>query len=112
MRFYDQATPTSCVRACLASLLDLPLAGVPDLMAPRDGRGWARVRAWLQARGRKLIDVPDARGCGFVLLRGVSPRGTRHCVIGRDDGIGVYVVHDPHPSRAGLVKIDRISDLV
>jgi hypothetical protein len=104
----DQSTPDNCVSACIASILEIPLADVPAFMAPRDDRGWERAAKWLAARGYRLVDRSHGFGRGYVLLRGVSPRGSRHCVVGFDGKI----VHDPYPTRAGLDTIDFVTELI
>lgn len=43
-------------------------------------------------------DMPAWIG-GAVIARGKSPREKAHAVLWDDDGL----LHDPHPSRAGLV---------
>lgn len=106
-----------CFRACVASLLELGVEEVPNFILERDMHKAAE--QWLADRGltvlamcfpddetmsRTFID-PPARYCIFT---GVSPRknedGTTryHAVVGRTAGYGIDVVHDPHPSRAGL----------
>src|SRR5579863_3253137 len=111
MRWIDQISSTGCVPACIASITGIPIGEIPDFMAPRDGSGWSRVRAWLRTRGWAAVDLQAkslGRGRGYVLLRGVSPRGSRHCVVGLDGRI----VHDPHPSKVGMVSIDTVTELV
>lgn len=93
----------NCLSACVASVLEIPLAEVPNFND--DPEDWAEaLLAWCDAR---QIDVdfstefpaPTGR---HVILGGTSPR--RHGRVGHAvvalDGV---VVHDPHPSRAGIV---------
>jgi hypothetical protein len=103
-------TPGDCLRACVASLLGLPLADVPHFA--QHGHGWWDAwRRWM--RHRFTLDVgclaPDTvRGAGLVLARGPSPRGPfGHVVVAEilDGGPALRTVHDPHPSRAGLAGL-------
>jgi len=91
----------NCLAACVASLLELPLADVPQLGPTTwlDDLG-----AWLLKRGLYpicfKIDAPW-RPTGLYILAGKSPRGDfLHAVVARGD----EVVHDPHPSRAGVLS--------
>lgn len=45
-----------------------------------------------------------------VLAAGMSPRGFRHSVVW--DRIAERMIHDPHPSRAGLLAVDEIDFLM
>lgn len=111
--------PGKCFSASLASLLELPLAAVPDElefwrpgMHPR--KSWnaylRKVHEFLYERGLMLLEVPcmQTHYSGPVsifeetlsLLSGPSPRNkdVHHCVV----GAGRRIAHDPHPTRAGL----------
>jgi hypothetical protein len=94
-----------CFAACVASLLEVDLAAVPDLAAAGDR--WASVlRRWLAARGlrvdfrpgdgRPLADQRNPpRGYAVVGQRGRD--GSVHAVVCRDGRI----VHDPSPRPVG-----------
>ena len=109
-----------CFRCCIASLLDLPAAQVPHFAdydwEDTTGRWFTDLNKWLAPRGLGYIELPvdddgpdsavewmsGATKFGFDtyhILGGKSPRGHDHAVVARN---GV-VVHDPHPSRSGLV---------
>lgn len=108
-----------CFRACIASILELPIAVVPHTMAYDEtlvadpGQWFPALNAWLSPRGLTYMDLSlhsmtpdryfrDLMPGNFSLwhvISGISPRGYRHAVVGHN---GV-VVHDPHPSRAGLI---------
>lgn len=110
----------NCFSACLASLLEIDLAEVPYFMGEADWVG--AVNRWLQPRGLyalllKSNDGEDYRFLqGFYILSGTSPRANgeidpetklpwQHSVIAR----GNKVVHDPHPSRAGILsRLDAV----
>lgn len=99
-----------CQRACIASLLELPIAEVPHFLAIAEGdpetfwellyefcesKGY-QYHPWFTARQMELEDDLD----GYCVISGPSPRGggILHAVIGRYD----QVVFDPHPSKTGL----------
>ena len=101
-----------CLSACFATVLDLPLAEVPVFVAEPDYYR-AMVR-WLDARGLALVMLQFFEGWPWIppdnlplIVGGPSPRGTpetpmNHAVIAIWRGAGMEVLHDPHPSRAGL----------
>lgn len=107
--FYDpDAAPGeqrgNCWSACIASLLELPLHDVPNFVQVHVDGGenwWAHTIRFLDDRGYGLWSAePDEDD--YVIATGVSPRGNgnvHHAVINR----GGTMVHDPHPSRAGLI---------
>lgn len=106
----------NCLSACVASILELPLKEVPlfhDLNEPYVPQV-LRLTSWLRPLGLRASEgsmpvIPiedlfelDAYLPGdFYILCGLSPRRP-HVVVAR----GGFIVHDPHPSRAGLVNAD------
>jgi hypothetical protein len=101
--FYDPAIPTSgnCVQAAVASLLALPLEDVPNFI--ERGFDWSIwLEDWLAERRLMLVRFDcEMVWDGLYLASGPSPRGVNHMVVMQDGKL----VHDPHPSRAGLEKI-------
>lgn len=101
-----QRTDSDCFSACLSWLLRLPQDEVPDFTDredPNSGKFYHNVADFLSARGLRMMmiewrDLPACLG-GPVIARGKSPREKAHAVLWDDDGL----MHDPHPSRAGLV---------
>lgn len=110
----------NCVQACVASLLELPLEAVPHFLLDENGeldehRAWKRMDTWLAGRGleRKMFYLwPGWEKCmraqGFHLIGGDGPRSRGHLVV----GCSGTMIHDPHPSRAGLVKPEEFWFLV
>lgn len=98
----------NCFSACVASLLELALEDVPYFMGHDHWflvfQNWLRARGWY-AVNCKLAD--DWQPAGLYILGGESPRGA-HAVIAE----GSTIVHDPHPSRTGLVARDSAILLV
>lgn len=114
----------NCFSACVASLLELPIEQVPYFMGdepfdtePRDD-WFPTLLDWLEPRGWWAVPVPlnnDWRPSGLCILSGKSPRGDfDHSVVamGRGCGEPLEVVHDPHPSRAGVTSLVDVVLLV
>jgi len=101
-----QRTGSDCFSACLSWLLKLPQDEVPDFTDredPNSGKFYHNVGNFLRPRGLRMMmiewrDMPAWIG-GAVIARGTSPREKAHSVLWDDDGM----MHDPHPSRAGLI---------
>ncbi|ARV77204.1 hypothetical protein FDI21_gp033 [Pseudomonas phage Noxifer] len=96
----EQGRYGNCMQACVASLLNLPLADVPHFH--EDGCDvetfWERVEDWLADRHYLLrYGHPEKTLC---IASGKTVRGTNHCVIMRD----AELIHDPHPSRVGIIR--------
>lgn len=108
---YDGATGTGsdCLRASLASVLELGAEECPHFMSsPDTARVWPlALRDWLRERGLELhIKSPSCdldetlaymaehHSDEFYLLAGRSGKDYGHVVVGR----GGRVVHDPAPS--------------
>ena len=118
MRPVDQTTfgfpGGNCFSACVASILELPIEDVPYFMGDGTAEGtggqwWDRFLAWLAPRGYVAVYHPEGSAApeGLHILSGHSPRrpedrGAMHAVVAR----GTEILHDPHPSRAGLLSHD------
>jgi hypothetical protein len=85
----------------------MDLDAVPYFMHAPEDEWFSRFRDWLEPRGLWVLCLEvDAAWApaGLHILSGLSPRGGGdpmkhlHSVIAR----GREIVHDPHPSRAGL----------
>lgn len=103
MKPVDQRGDSDCFRACVASILEYDLEDVPLW---EDHPDWfVDVVRWGRIRGFRVTTIarqnlPEDL---HVIAGGDSPRGPwGHAVVwlGGPDG---RIVHDPHPSRAGLV---------
>lgn len=102
----------NCFSACVASLLHLSIEDVPYFMGADN---WFQAFAeWLRPRGFypvcfKIDTAKDDlwRPAGFYILGGESVRGP-HAIVAREH----FDVHDPHPSRAGLVSREDATLLV
>jgi hypothetical protein len=112
-----------CMRCCLASLLDVPYEKVPDLAGiDTDGGPWFVVyMKFLKDNGFEFVgtysnalgplDFSDLRErCpgvnGLYMAGGPSFRyNCTHAII--IDGTG-KMIHDPHPSRAGIKAMTSV----
>lgn len=101
----------NCFSACVATLLGLSIDDVPYFMEPDD---WFQgFLDWLAPRGWWAVTFKLVRGGwsppdgALVILGGESPRGPHACV-----GRGRRVVHDPHPSRDGLIAVEDVTLLI
>lgn len=97
----------NCFSACLASIFHLRADDVENFAVTKSSRWLWHVNAWLEPRGLRLVrinysaaDTCEMPGRSLCIASGPSPRGNRnHAVVWR----GWELVHDPHPSRAGIV---------
>lgn len=92
-----------CMAACVASILEVAIEDVPNFCAGATDKWFERLADWLEPNGLyPLCFTLDGewRPQGLHVLAGKSPRGDwLHAVVAK----GREVVHDPHPSRAGIL---------
>lgn len=99
----------NCTQACLASILAMPLEAVPHFALLGVHHYMSLMLLWLQSVGYEAgMDKDDFDSEGLKpmqlhLIGGIGPRGVAHAVVGATDT--GEMVHDPHPSRGGLVSI-------
>ncbi len=104
----------NCFSACVAMMLEMPLAEVPWFMGRADGTPyaygdwWDPFIEWCAARGFVPKFQPGGVApLGFAILGGPSPthhtpeRPSFHAVLGFEGRI----VHDPGPKRLELLAI-------
>lgn len=97
----------NCFAACLASILELPVDEVPNFCETED---WVeRTNKWLEPRGLFFlaVGIPEEEAvllhlnrAGYHVIIGEGPRNCPHSVV----GFAGRMVHDPHPSGAGLER--------
>lgn len=101
----------NCFPACLATLLELPVEAVPNFCKGDPEDWYAHVQAWLRPMGYSAVDLRLwVKGSDWrpnpgqlCILSGKSPRGDfDHSVVGIFANPHFRVLHDPHPSRAGI----------
>ncbi len=92
----------NCLTACIASILEVTLDQVTVIGTDET---WVYALGdWLRPRGLYPLcfQLDTAwRPPGLYILGGKSPRGNfLHAVV----ALGDDVIHDPHPSRAGVLS--------
>jgi hypothetical protein len=92
----------TCFRACLATILGLKEADVPDFPQANQDPG---VNRFLRSFGLRYEQIPVSEPAprGLHTIEGTSPRGGEHAVVGR----GGKMIWDPHPQDStgrGLIK--------
>ena len=104
----------NCFQACVASIFELPLNDVPNFCSLLGECDWFKsLNKWLEYRGFyclhfELNRLDPWRPPGMFILGGLSPRAPK-CVLNLDDychavvAVGGVILHDPHPSREGVV---------
>lgn len=94
----------NCLQACIASLLELPLSGVPHFVEHEGGDWFEEMNKWLVAReGLYAVNLDESTfhpPPGYAILNGLSERGVMHSVIIRNGKL----VHDPYPGGTGLAE--------
>lgn len=103
----DNGQHGDCMRAVLASLLDLPIGSVPHFaLLDAEGKGnfWIMIAEFCRQHGFSFVIMRGRFGWAedaiYHGIGGKSPRNPagHHAVVGRNG----QIFHDPHPSRAGL----------
>lgn len=113
MPFIEGKQRGDCFRACIASILEIPIADVPHFVAIEHD-WWGEVQRWLAKWDlfALWIRLGDELALGYpaeetyVILNGNSPRGAglKHSVVGRiKDGWTWEVAYDPHESGDGII---------
>lgn len=109
-----------CARAAIATYLGLPLSAVPDFIETSDGIArnfWMDIEEFFEDRGFSFVETKLVREfageerrtapAGLWLASGTTVRSESnnktHMVVMK--GFDLY--HDPHPSNAGLLKINH-----
>lgn len=98
MRPVNQQAADECFRACLASVLELPLSAVPHMVHQSDWPGC--LNTWLARSGIGLRIVGVSDGADILdflsdmtcIVSGDGPRGQKHAVLMR----GRETLHDPY----------------
>lgn len=102
----------NCVNACVASILELPLRDVLQIMPRYEGDYWGEWESWLAARGLEFglracrDEVPPK---GYAIASGlggrVYPEGHERAGQGISHAVVVFngeLIHDPYPGGKGI----------
>lgn len=106
--------PGDCLRTAVACLLGLSYEDVPHFAQylgwwnhmRRWARQWDRDFACVIPEDGKVRHLFEREGAGLLLGSGPSPRGAFWHVVLVD--FDLELVHDPHPSGAGLVEVAEV----
>lgn len=119
----------NCLSACVASILELPLRGVPHFVSPSDDEGswFGKMYAFLHTHGFEIVPfymggtnpktgilyrdeftwakLPEhLQGMyEYQIVCGPAARGFSHATVGWRG----QIIHDPHPSKSGLIEVDE-----
>lgn len=102
---YKQAEGSkNCMQCAAAYMLGIPLSDVPDF-EKAGSEAWEAFYAFFADRGFSAeMFPPTVEIDGDYLASGQTKRGTSHMVVMR----GGKLLHDPHPSNAGLASVDVV----
>lgn len=105
-KFAGDKAGGNCLQAATASLLELPLEDVPHFIEQCRDRYFTCWWNWVCSQGYEievLYEPKDLKKDEYYIAIGPTERGTNHACIFQN---GV-LVHDPHPSGAGLTLFSR-----
>lgn len=95
----------NCMAASFASILELPLSEVPKFEDMGKKKWFRNLKDWLEKIGFTLLEWKEETWLpGYYLASGKSERGFDHTVVYKDGKL----MHDPHPSRTGIKKVNEI----
>lgn len=102
--------PGNCWSTCIAMLLGIDTSEVPNfcgIYREEDGTWLRKANEWLREKGALLMPFNDdpvtwAPECDqlICIASGPAERGHPHSVVWK----GGKILHDPHPSDAGLIE--------
>lgn len=93
---------TNCMQCCVGYLLGLPLREVPQFA---EHGGWELFQEFAATKGYSAVLLPgNIELEADYLASGSTERGTSHMVVMNDGKL----VHDPHPSNAGLCRVQCV----
>lgn len=96
----------NCMQCCVAYMLGMPFSQVPHFAQSNDPVAcWDGFQSFIAKQGYTAVMLPgDQRPESHYLASGKSARGTSHMVVMHDGKL----LHDPHPTKAGLVDVQCI----
>lgn len=117
-----------CVRACIATLLDLPIAEVPDwLLMRQDGDDapdkyptwFLEMQDFLRKRGYAFVEIQLERKTwmplpfeAWAIFIGTHPTGARHAIVGKCLDSLFVPMHDPLGGDAAIAFVNGRVDAV
>ncbi len=106
VRYKQVAGSGNCMQCAMAFMLGLRIDQVPDFAASGSPQQcWELFESFAESQGYSAVMIPGNRSFeADYLVSGTSPRGTPHMVVMNDGRL----VHDPHPSNAGLSDVQCV----
>lgn len=100
-----------CLRACVASLLEVPIIKVPDFVTAVDDGDpdypawWKALQGWLADMGLWFLEVQLPPNMPWMplplpslcILFGETAAGVKHAIVGRCEGADYFAVFNPWP---------------
>ncbi len=110
----------NCFQASVASLMELPLAAVPDFPNQQPETWWEDFRQWCIMHGWRAYTSPVTENGIQVIVPGWCMVGVRwenrgHSVVGKMvySTRDLMIVHDPNPSVTNPCEVDyEITDII
>lgn len=109
-----EGMPGDCIRTTVANLTGAPYGGVPHFAMQLNW--WSAMRRWARSMGGDFICLLPEDVKRFlspedlIIGSGPSPRGDFWHVALYDGKL--ELVHDPHPSKEGLVSLEECLVLI
>lgn len=95
----------NCLAASLASILEISIDDIPEF-EEMGCEWWQSMLDWLFSLGFELLQCDKEIVLrGYYLAMGKSPRGDFNHQVVYYNG---KMIHDPHPSKNGIVNIKEI----
>ena len=106
-----------CFRACVASILELPIEKIPNFMGNGPNFFDENIRKWGDENKIRMIDIQfhdeenrdkSLKDC-YIIASGKSPRNNdfMHSIV----WFNGKIIHDPHPDKNGIVGNPEIFTL-
>lgn len=95
----------NCLPAAIASFLECKIEDIPHFIERED---WFTFMCnWIWEQGYELCQNAALEEMELALVFGDTVRGTHHAVLYNKGKL----LHDPHPSRTGLVTIEWFAEI-
>jgi hypothetical protein len=97
----------NCLRACIATICQVELDEVVDVLdgVEPEANWFLRIERWARERGYELdVHMPDSPPSGWSIAIGETVRGPQTHAVVAYNGVMWW---DPHPSDLWLIKPDH-----
>lgn len=105
MEFAHPGATGDCLRACIASVLDMPRRDVPHFVRSHGGEWFGALYDWAQARAITALYIYEMIVEPFpVVWIGKTARSDDYHAVVAQSG---RMIHDPFPEGGGLIEAER-----